>query len=86
MHKRSREMRYFAGEQQLSRVYFERNVKPMGRPTLEDGTLGEYVPATRMIDYKIIRPSLHKCDARCLNATGHNCECQCGGKNHGLNS
>ena len=25
----------------------------------------------------------HKCDARCLNATGHNCECACGGKNHG---
>lgn len=24
-----------------------------------------------------------KCDARCTRATGHNCECQCGGKNHG---
>jgi hypothetical protein len=24
-----------------------------------------------------------KCDARCTNATGHNCECACGGKNHG---
>lgn len=25
----------------------------------------------------------HKCDARCLSATGHSCECACGGKNHG---
>ncbi len=24
-----------------------------------------------------------KCDARCLASTGHNCECSCGGKNHG---
>ena len=25
----------------------------------------------------------HKCDARCTNATGHDCECACGGRNHG---
>lgn len=26
----------------------------------------------------------HKgCDARCQSATGHTCECSCGGKNHG---
>lgn len=25
----------------------------------------------------------HKCDSRCLNAKGHDCECSCGGKNHG---
>jgi hypothetical protein len=24
------------------------------------------------------------CDARCTNARGHNCECSCGGKNHGM--
>jgi hypothetical protein len=23
------------------------------------------------------------CDGRCMAATGHNCECACGGKNHG---
>lgn len=40
------------------------------------------MPVTRKIFYKS-NPSLHKCDARCLNATGHNCECSCGGKNHG---
>lgn len=25
----------------------------------------------------------HKCDARCTSATGKNCECSCGGANHG---
>lgn len=24
-----------------------------------------------------------KCDGRCTHATGHTCECSCGGKNHG---
>jgi len=24
-----------------------------------------------------------KCDARCTEAKGHNCECSCGGRNHG---
>lgn len=26
----------------------------------------------------------HPCDARCTGATGHNCECSCGGANHGM--
>jgi hypothetical protein len=39
-------------------------------------------PVTRVIFFKK-NASLHKCDARCLSATGHNCECSCGGKNHG---
>lgn len=25
-----------------------------------------------------------KCDGRCIHATGHDCECSCGGKNHGM--
>ncbi len=25
-----------------------------------------------------------KCDSRCTGARGHNCECACGGANHGL--
>lgn len=24
-----------------------------------------------------------KCDGRCMGAKGHNCECSCGGANHG---
>lgn len=26
----------------------------------------------------------HICDVRCTSATGHNCECSCGGQNHGI--
>lgn len=45
---------------------------------------GQYHPMVR----KVIRtsmPSNHECDARCMNATGRvmNCQCSCGGKNHG---
>lgn len=40
------------------------------------------MPVTRKIDFKK-NPSLHKCDARCRDAKGHNCECSCGGKFHG---
>lgn len=39
-------------------------------------------------DRVISRPSNasnHKCDGRCLNARGKNCECSCKGKNHGAN-
>jgi hypothetical protein len=45
---------------------------------------GELLPAMREITYKS-RPSRHVCDVRCMNATGRtmNCECSCGGKNHG---
>ena len=44
---------------------------------------GRLLPVTHMIEYKA-RPSLHECNAKCLNGK-HNgkCECQCGGKNHG---
>lgn len=44
-----------------------------------------YVPVERAIEYKK-NPSLHKCDARCQNATGRimKCECQCGGRFHGI--
>lgn len=43
------------------------------------------LPAERMVTYKS-NPSRHECDARCYNAQGRtmNCECSCGGKNHGL--
>lgn len=40
------------------------------------------VPITRRIFFKS-NPSLHKCGARCVNAKGHDCECSCGGANHG---
>ncbi len=42
---------------------------------------GEF-PVTRVI-YRKANPSNHKCDARCRNAKGRDCECSCGGKFHG---
>lgn len=43
---------------------------------------GAIIPVTRNISYSL-HPSKHKCDNRCMNAKGHNCECICGGENHG---
>ena len=42
------------------------------------------LPVQRVVRFKS-NPSRHECDARCMNATGRtmNCECSCGGKNHG---
>lgn len=60
------------------RVKVLNDALPMGR-----NSAGELVIADRVIFYKN-RPSLHKCDARCETAKGHNCECSCGGKNHGI--
>jgi len=42
------------------------------------------LPLTRRISYKS-NPSLHKCDARCMHAKGRtmDCQCSCGGANHG---
>jgi hypothetical protein len=47
----------------------------------------DYRPVQRVVTYKS-NPSKHECDARCMNATGRtmNCECSCGGKNHGRTS
>ena len=42
-----------------------------------------FLPVTRKIFYKV-NGSKHKCDARCQSAKGGNCECECGGKNHGI--
>lgn len=47
---------------------------------------GNLMPVTRCV-FRKSNPSNHKCSARCLNAkcTGRSeCECECGGKNHGL--
>lgn len=43
---------------------------------------GELYPIDRIIHYSR-RPSLHKCDKRCTQARGYNCECSCGGLHHG---
>jgi hypothetical protein len=42
----------------------------------------EALPVERIIYFKK-NASLHACSSKCVNATGHNCECSCRGKNHG---
>jgi hypothetical protein len=44
----------------------------------------KWIKVTRSVTYKSFA-SKHECDARCMNASGRtmNCECACGGKNHG---
>lgn len=53
-------------------------------PRIFDEASKTWMRATRVVIRKNM-PSNHKCDARCLYATGRTmqCECQCGGKNHG---
>jgi hypothetical protein len=60
---------------------------PVGVVKIWDRAAGKwsregFLPVERAIERKA-NPSNHKCDARCLNATGFKCECSCGGKNHG---
>ena len=79
----ARQFRYFSGDVQLDRVWHDGAVSTKAHHffgTTPDGRTK--VQATRKIDYKL-NGSKHQCDARCLNAKGHNCECACGGKNHG---
>lgn len=83
------QVRYFNGDKALSGVH-ERNGMLVGYVSKSDlffvqgeGWKG-YTPVERAVEFKS-SPSMHECDARCMNATGRimKCECSCGGKNHG---
>lgn len=52
-----------------------------------EGWKHNYLKANRVVRLKS-NPIKHVCDARCMNATGRimQCECACGGKNHGAGS
>jgi hypothetical protein len=81
-------IRYFADV--ADRVIRVTNIDHRGGAGLNGGTWGwdpdgkKWIKVTRRIQYKAF-PSKHECDARCMGATGKsmNCECSCGGKNHG---
>jgi len=49
-----------------------------------DGKYSEtaFLPVTRIVRFNS-EGSQHKCDSRCLNAKRNDCECSCGGANHG---
>jgi len=88
-------IKYFHGDQELRSVRYMRGptTKASSFEGYPEGLEPIFVPgqgwtgrvvADRMVEYKS-RPSLHECDARCMNATGRvmKCECACGGRNHG---
>lgn len=92
-------VRHFSNEIELKSVWPEyrdkvRALFPDGKIKKYDGysllvgspdkllTSG-FLPVTRSITYKT-NGSNHKCGARCRSAKGHNCECECGGRNHGI--
>lgn len=78
--------RYFAdvaGEiVPLANVFHDGHISAKAHHFIGTTPDGRRVNATRAIEFKR-NPSLHKCGPRCLNATGFQCECSCGGKNHG---
>ena len=43
----------------------------------------DFISCGTIIYKKKAKPS--KCGPRCMGATGHDCDCECGGKNHGAN-
>jgi len=45
-------------------------------------TCARILPSSRRIHYSK-NPSRHVCNSKCMGAVGPNCECSCGGKNHG---
>jgi len=53
-------------------------------PRAYDKETAQWYRINRVVTMKA-NPSRHECDARCMGATGRtmNCECRCGGKNHG---
>lgn len=59
-----------------------------GKPTVYGGDTEMGICACgKMMTFGALKAFLnpdHKCDARCTSARGHNCECSCGGANHGV--
>jgi hypothetical protein len=63
-------------------TYYDGFRRKVGHPVSGPDAI---LPVTRTIFFKS-NPSLHKCDARCRNAKGTNCECACGGEFHGVDA
>jgi hypothetical protein len=64
----------------IDRCDWDQGVRKMPRIYVD----GAWHRVTRMVTLKS-NPSRHECDPRCTGATGRTmqCECSCGGKNHG---
>jgi hypothetical protein len=95
-----KEVRFFHGDKELKRNGFliKKEVVRRDFPGLKvvwndsftvlagydpENPTAPQLPVTRRIYYKT-DGSKHVCDSRCRHAKGHNCECSCGGKYHGI--
>lgn len=57
-----------------------------GAYRVNNGVVARCTNGHRVFPLKAVKGTYseaHQCDARCLNAKGHNCTCSCGGANHG---
>ncbi len=96
----AKEFKYFSGEIELHctfpmeralvRAKFpEGRIKKFDDFSLQVGTVSgrsdpqDFLPVSRIICFKT-NGSRHKCDSRCRCAKGDECECECGGKFHGV--
>ena len=73
---------HFTAGQQLTAIQHDGSIFTSAKHFTGLTDDGRRVQVERAIERKSTPPN-HKCDARCLNATGFKCECSCGGKNHG---
>lgn len=77
--------RYFNNDTRLANVFHDGAVATKAANFWGFAPDGSKLQCTRKIEYKS-NPSKHKCDARCTTAKGFKCECECGGKNHGIDA
>lgn len=75
------ETRYYAGRIRLHNPRWSR-LKHRFIGTDRDGTDH---PVDRTIEYNP-DGTKHQCNAACKHAHGPDCECSCGGRNHGINA
>jgi hypothetical protein len=62
----------------VERELFEGSSFPVGGYHIDCANCGRWIN-----DTKTAKQSAIKCGAKCYNATGPSCSCECGGKNHG---
>lgn len=91
---------YYSGDVELANVWPERNKLVRERfPKMKivrcdsfydyvgvpngQKDRSNFMPVTRRVFWNQ-QGKQHKCGPRCRSAKGHDCECECGGKNHGV--
>jgi len=69
-------------------LYFFRDVNGKRITSADDYSTGCPNCHSRHVEGNVVKGTYsesYKCDARCMNAKGEDCQCQCAGANHGIN-